>query len=463
MKEKVKELILKLRTVGPGKYGMVFFAMKCTVVSLVFITVLTGFSMLTPKILSLFTEEKQAAPIEDNFIQTDDDIYDLPEGDILDDLSEVSHRIDPDEDEDEDIIIYPPPEGVAVNKEIWLGQRLEAKDFVTNIVAQTEVIVSFKSNPNWQRTGKQDVELILTDEYDNSTELSAELTIKRDEVPPVITGAVDFEILVGDTIMYRRGVSARDNIDGEISFRVNSSAVSPDVPGVYPVTYTAVDSSGNEVSVTINLTIVEFSAAVVYALADSILSNIITSDMTLTQKARAIHRWLQTSVTYTSATNQGVLRSAYNTMKNRRGDCFSFYAAAEVLLTRVGVANMRISRVGGATPHYWNLINVGTGWYHFDSMNISSLRNRDSFMFTSVQAKEWNNLNSRGDFFNYDRSLYPPIVGDDLLGLEPLEPDTPIDDDIPDDDIIDDGSGSEEPVEPEEPDTPIVPEEPQEP
>ena len=28
---------------------------------------------------------------------------------------------------------------------------------------------------------------------------------------------------------------------------------------------------------------------------------------------------------------------------------------------------MRVTRVGGKTSHYWNLINCGDGWYHFDS------------------------------------------------------------------------------------------------
>lgn len=48
------------------------------------------------------------------------------------------------------------------------------------------------------------------------------------------------------------------------------------------------------------------------------------------------------------------------------GDCYTYYAVANVLLQRAGAETMRVERqnAGDGSHHYWILCNVGTGWYH---------------------------------------------------------------------------------------------------
>ena len=39
-------------------------------------------------------------------------------------------------------------------------------------------------------------------------------------------------------------------------------------------------------------------------------------------------------------------------MKNKVGDCFTYYSVSEVLLTRAGIPNMCVTRQGGKTQHF---------------------------------------------------------------------------------------------------------------
>ena len=316
-----------------------------------------------------------------------------------------------------------PPEATAVNRDAWEGLPLRAIDFLKDINAAGDVTARFKTSPDWSVLGTQNVVVVLEDTHGHSVEFSARVTIKEDTDPPVIRGAIDRHVHAGDSISYRDGVTAWDNKDGNVALSIDSSAVNINSAGVYPVVYSAVDSSGYATSVTVYITVFVVDAEYVYSLADGVLAGITTPDMSLTQKAKAIHTWVRNNIIYISKSDKSsTIRSAYIGMSNRRGDCFVFYAVAEVLLTRAGVPNTRITRLGGATEHHWNLINVGTGWYHFDATNVAVIRARDTFMFTDEQAVLWSpSMNARGDFYYYDRTKYPPIVGQvPIEGLEPL-------------------------------------------
>ena len=58
---------------------------------------------------------------------------------------------------------------------------------------------------------------------------------------------------------------------------------------------------------------------------------------------------------------------AYTGLTAGRGDCFTYYAVSRALLTALGIDNLAVERVGGETRHFWNLVNCGDGWYHFDA------------------------------------------------------------------------------------------------
>lgn len=257
------------------------------------------------------------------------------------------------------------------------------------------------------------------DSQKNARESDAVLAEVRDTEPPVISGAADQTIFIGDSISYRSGVAAYDDADGAIDFSVDSSAVNIYEIGEYDVVYSAVDSSGNTAYQHVTISVIDPNTDAVYAIADDILAAITTPDMSLLQKAQRIHSWIRGNITYTGSSEKtNAIAGAYSGFRTRQGDCFTFYSVSEVLLTRAGIPNMRVTRVGGYTSHYWNLINVGTGWYHFDA---NPTRERiNNFMFTSVQAEEFTRLIEQvPNYYVYDKSLYPTVVGDVADNDEP--------------------------------------------
>ncbi len=306
-----------------------------------------------------------------------------------------------------EVIDTTPPAAVAVAQEIWTGETIEANAFVKDIVDVSEVSISFKNPPDTHIAGIYDIIILLEDTSGNISELNATLKINEDTQAPVITGAIDKTVYIGDKVSYKSNVNVTDNKDRDVPLKVDSSAVNLRKEGSYPVIYSATDSSGNKTEKTITVTVKEYSIdkELLDTEAEKILNNIITSSMTEREKAYAIYKWTKNHIAYTGYSDKSDwMKEAYNGIKNGVGDCFTYFAVSKELLTLTGIDNMDITRVGGTTRHYWSLINTGDGWYHYDSCPNSD--HQESFMLTdseleSLSARRGNN------YYNYNKSLYP--------------------------------------------------------
>jgi hypothetical protein len=77
-----------------------------------------------------------------------------------------------------------------------------------------------------------------------------------DTVKPVISGTNDIDLILGDEAPnWLEGITATDDVDGEISVSVDASDVNLEEAGIYDVIYTATDAAGNTETVTITVTI----------------------------------------------------------------------------------------------------------------------------------------------------------------------------------------------------------------
>lgn len=85
-----------------------------------------------------------------------------------------------------------------------------------------------------------------------------EVDPSADETDPVITGAIDTTISVGDTIDLLEGITVSDNQDITLTPAdiVISGTVDTNTPGDYVITYTLEDESGNQTVVTRTITVV---------------------------------------------------------------------------------------------------------------------------------------------------------------------------------------------------------------
>jgi hypothetical protein len=310
-----------------------------------------------------------------------------------------------------------PPVFLPVDVTIGKGQAVSPHDFVKEVEDSTPVTVFYKlgHEPDIYTAGEQYVTVILEDKYGNSVESRSLLYVLPNRIPPIINGTRDLDLLLGGTAIYRQGVTAEDAFGNPLEFTIENN-VDLSTPGEYTATYIAVDGDGNRTEQTIKVTVLEIQEEMLNDKLQAITDRIIREGMTQREMAEAIYIWVLSNVGYVSDAPKGsVYEGAFRALHYRSGDCFTYYAISEVLLTRVGIPNMRIERIEGTpTRHYWNLVNADdAGWYHFDTTPVM-IPGLNRFMFTQSKAEEytrimWAETRTR-EYYTYDPSKYPVEV-----------------------------------------------------
>lgn len=140
------------------------------------------------------------------------------------------------------------------------------------------------------------------------------------------------------------------------------------------------------------------------AMADQILARIVNDSMTDRQKAVAIYNWVRGNLSYSvSGTVGDWPQAAYEGLRKRRGNCYTYYATSLELISRVGIPSIEVIR-STDNDHWWNLVYVDGAWYHFDT---TPRRQGGNFcLLTTAQLMAYSNVNGNSHIF--DQSLYPP-------------------------------------------------------
>ncbi len=292
------------------------------------------------------------------------------------------------------------------------GVLPDAKDFVDKATDMTALKYEFaKGCEPTVADGEQEVTVIATDAAGNSTQKTAKLTMVEDNEPPVIEGTNDLLVIAGKSVSYRSNVFVTDNVDDDVELQVITDGVDLNTPGEYKVTYVAEDSAGNRAEKTVNLTVTEMTYTFddVNQLAQKIARGIITPQMTDQQKLRAIYNWVRSNISFNNdADKSSWLQAAYQGMTYHKGDCYVFASVSKALLTCAGISNMDIEMIPrGDYRHYWNLVNIGEGWYHFDTTPRFG-GGYDFCYVTDSYLMEYSNNN--GGSHDYDHAAYPEVV-----------------------------------------------------
>ncbi len=345
------------------------------------------------------------------------------EGEIITDLSEIDlnkvgeHKVQikldgETYDSTMKIVDTVAPEFMVDKIDGYENVQYHAEDFVIKCKDATSVKYSFEKDPDYTLIGSQDLVIIATDEGGNTSTKETTLTLKEDNEAPVIEGAVDFSVPPGSAVAYRLNIVVRDNSERDTKLEVDSSKVKINEIGVYPVTYTATDASGNSSSVTINLEVKEqvYDINEVNAMADKLIAKIITPGMTKREECEAIYNYMHGNITYVSDSVKGdYVRSAYEGFSTRTGDCYTYASMVKVLLNRLGIANIDVER---ANPdayglHYWCIVDIddGHGWYHYDTTPRIGRPNLCLLDDATITAYS----DAHGHSHYYDKSLYPAI------------------------------------------------------
>lgn len=235
-----------------------------------------------------------------------------------------------------------------------------------------------------------------------------------DKKAPKITGLVKGKSCTGHNDPYQtvysdkkenwspaKFVLAVDDRDGKVKVKADTSKINWKKSGIYKVYFTACDKAGNVAKSWAKVRIIVPGTA--ESIADQVLRSIIRSDWSDVKKARAIYRYVRKRCSYVhNATHKDWRISAVRGIRYQSGDCYTYYAVSRMLLTRAGISNVMINR--DPTPrgmrHYWNLVYVKGGWYHFDT--TPRVRNASFCLWTDAQLFAY----SRGYTFQFRRSSY---------------------------------------------------------
>lgn len=307
------------------------------------------------------------------------------------------------------------PTGKTKGYTIYNDETLSAEDFVVEINDFSAVTVSFGVEPDFTKVGQQTVVIHLTDTSDNVGVVTAQLNVIADTSFPVFSEMEELKVNLGQSVSYRKNITATDDRDGELAFTIDSSDVNLEEEGAYIIKYEATDSSGNTTTVERKIHVMSelvVNQELVDELAQEILDKIFTDDMTPHEKIKAIYFHVRRNVSYSHSSETDYLKAAYDAMTKRRGDCYNYFAYAKVLLDLAGIDNIPVERYKGRSSHFWLLVNLGTGWYHYDASPQSEDDPFRCFMKTDAQVQAYANSRSDGrdDYYDIDYSKYPELA-----------------------------------------------------
>ena len=288
------------------------------------------------------------------------------------------------------------------------GYYCEPIKFVKNIVDMSPVKAAFVAEPDWNTEGTQDVQIVLTDRSGNSVTVDAKAVVAPDKTAPVIYAAKDTYCYVGDAVAYFKEVFAEDNADPAPVIDVDKSKVDAKKAGTYDVTYTATDAEGNSSSVTVKYIFIEKTVTEdkLQEAVKKVTDKIFTDGMTASDKLLAVFNYCYDNITYWGDSDKTDLYGeAYRGLTEGVGDCYTFYAATYVLLQEIdGAQVLSVERMNGKTQHFWCMVNIGSGWYHFDTCNVGPQHYKCFMKMNSDLAP------LSPQYWVYNEALYPQVA-----------------------------------------------------
>lgn len=308
-----------------------------------------------------------------------------------------------------------PPNLALKPVEYWLNKQLDASSFVNyndSCDASGSFEVCFTKEPDWSLEGEQAVYITAYDKDGNSVSKDTTLFLKKDPKAPVVS-VTDIDVQVGGTISYKKAVTYYDDVDtfDELKLTIDRSGVNLKEIGTYTVTYTVTDCSGNATSVNGTINVMQEAPKwqdedAIHKKAQDILDSILKDGMTDREKAQAIYKWIKNNIGYISHSEKGnYTRGAYEGLFKKEGDCFVYASTAKELLTQAGIPNIDIVKATTNPSHYWNLVYIEDGWYHFDSTPRKD--KSQFFLLTDAELEAYSSTHNNTHIF--DRSLYPEI------------------------------------------------------
>ena len=138
---------------------------------------------------------------------------------------------------------------------IQLGQTIKAESLIKNIEDRSQTEVYFYDEKSKQKSksksynveGSYIEKIVVEDEHGNqSSALRVKIVVEANKVLAEINGVKDITIKVGEKIDLLKGITAIDDLEGDITSRIIvEGTVNSEEPGDYQIVYTVKDNAGN--------------------------------------------------------------------------------------------------------------------------------------------------------------------------------------------------------------------------
>ena len=254
---------------------------------------------------------------------------------------------------------------------------------------------------------------VRAEEPEPQTQIETFRDSREDNQAPVIQGAGDLTVHVGETAAYFRGVTVQDDRDASPTLEVDSTRVDLSSPGVYPLYYTARDASGKQTRLEVSVTVLPRETeedGTIDLAVEEILMGILTPDMTRRQQVEAIYTWAKEHIRYAGHTSRVDYRQAgYEAITSGEGDCYGYFAATKLMLEALEIPNVDVrkeKRSDDDSEHFWSLVSVDGGetYYHFDATPRVG-QTEELCLVTDLFLDSFDTFHD--GCHNRDKSLYP--------------------------------------------------------
>jgi hypothetical protein len=180
---------------------------------------------------------------------------------------------------------------------------------------------------------------------------------------------------------FLEGVTANDAQSGVCEVICDTSALDLTTAGIYYITYSATDASGNTETVKRKV-IVEHDAEDTAALVAEIAEN-------LPDDPEKIRDYVRSSIYYSHA--WGDEDPVWYGFANRNGNCYVHAMCLKAIFDLKGIENQLIWVT--EKTHYWLIVKIGDTWKHIDptpsqTHSLFSLMN-DAQRYYTLSGRDW--------------------------------------------------------------------------
>ena len=280
------------------------------------------------------------------------------------------------------------PQLEVLQAHTWPSEKVTVDDFVASAEDPSGVaLVELLTQINVREKGVHPVEIRAVDTLGNETLAQTTIKINLDHYDPVFEGLTDMDVEKNGEPDYETGVAVTDNIDEEIGFTYDSSAVDTSKPGVYFANYKAVDEAGNETIVRRRIT-VRPDETDIQALVKQVAADV-------PDDPKEIRNFAWKKIRYSAS--WGEPDAIWHGFTKWSGNCYVHALCLKALFDEKGYETHLIWTKD--KTHYWVMVKLEEGWRHMDA-TPSEQHVRILYM-TDYDRKA--TLDGR----NWDRSLWP--------------------------------------------------------